>query len=34
VIDKHGVIRRKFIGPEDWTSPEIVDALKKLEAQS
>jgi thiol-disulfide isomerase/thioredoxin len=34
VIDKHGVIRRKYIGPEDWTSPEIVDALKKLEAQS
>jgi cytochrome c biogenesis protein CcmG/thiol:disulfide interchange protein DsbE len=34
VIDKHGVIRRKFIGPEEWTSPEIVNALKKLAGQS
>ena len=23
VIDKHGIVRRKFIGPQDWTSPEI-----------
>lgn len=30
VIDKDGVIRRKFIGPQDWTSPEIVDFLTKL----
>ncbi|HVP55142.1 MAG TPA: TlpA disulfide reductase family protein [Candidatus Eisenbacteria bacterium] len=30
VIDKNGVIRRKFIGPADWTSPEIVDYLNKL----
>ncbi len=30
VIDKDGVIRRKFIGPQDWTSPEIVDYLTKL----
>ena len=30
VIDKNGVIRRKFIGAEDWTSPEIVNFLKKL----
>lgn len=30
VIDKAGVIRRKFIGPQDWTSPEIVDSLRKL----
>ena len=30
IIDKQGVIRRKFIGPQDWTSPEIVDELRKL----
>jgi len=30
VIDKNGVIRRKFIGPQEWTSPEIVGYLKKL----
>ncbi len=31
VIDKDGVIRRKFIGEADWTSPEIVAYLKKLQ---
>jgi thiol-disulfide isomerase/thioredoxin len=31
VIDKDGVIRRKFIGAADWTSPEIVDYLNKLQ---
>jgi cytochrome c biogenesis protein CcmG, thiol:disulfide interchange protein DsbE len=30
VIDRKGVIRRKFIGPVDWTSPEITDYLSKL----
>lgn len=30
VIDKKGIIRRKFIGPQDWTSPEIVAYLRKL----
>ena len=30
VIDRNGVIRRKFIGPVDWTSPEISDYLSKL----
>jgi peroxiredoxin len=30
VIDKSGIIRRKFIGPQDWTSSEIVNYLKKL----
>jgi len=30
IIDKDGVIRRKFIGATDWTSPEIVDYLNKL----
>ncbi len=32
VIDKSGMVRRKFIGPQDWTSPEIVNYLKKLSA--
>ncbi len=30
VIDKNGVIRRKFIGPQDWTSPEIENSLRQL----
>ena len=30
IIDPSGVVRRKFIGPEDWTSPEIVEYLQKL----
>ena len=30
VIDRNGVIRRKFIGAVEWTSPEIVDYLSKL----
>lgn len=30
VIDRGGRIRRKFIGPQDWTSPEIVNYLSHL----
>jgi len=30
VIDRQGVIRRKFIGAVNWTSPEIVDFLSKM----
>ena len=30
IIDRNGVIRRKFIGPVDWTSPEVTDYLSKL----
>ena len=30
VIDRSGKILRKFIGPVDWTNPEIVDYLNKL----
>ena len=30
IIDRNGVVRRKFIGPQDWLGPEIVDYLKKL----
>jgi cytochrome c biogenesis protein CcmG/thiol:disulfide interchange protein DsbE len=30
IIDRQGVIRRKFIGAVDWTSPEVTDYLSKL----
>jgi thiol-disulfide isomerase/thioredoxin len=30
VIDSGGKIRRKFIGPQDWTNPEIMNYLKNL----
>jgi cytochrome c biogenesis protein CcmG, thiol:disulfide interchange protein DsbE len=32
VIDKNGKIVRKFIGAVDWTNPEIVDYLNKLQS--
>ena len=31
IIDSSGTIRRKFAGPANWTSPEIVDYLNKLQ---
>jgi cytochrome c biogenesis protein CcmG, thiol:disulfide interchange protein DsbE len=30
IIDRNGKIIRKFIGPADWTSPDILDYLKRL----
>jgi cytochrome c biogenesis protein CcmG/thiol:disulfide interchange protein DsbE len=30
IIDAKGNIRRKFIGAQDWTSPEIMNYLKNL----
>ena len=30
IIDRTGVVRRKFIGPVEWNSPEITDFLTKL----
>jgi len=30
IIDRNGVMRRKFIGAVDWTGPEILDFLGKL----
>jgi peroxiredoxin len=30
VIDRSGIIRRKFVGPQDWTSPEIRNYLNSL----
>jgi cytochrome c biogenesis protein CcmG/thiol:disulfide interchange protein DsbE len=31
-IDRNGILRRKFVSAQDWTSPEIVDYLKRLGA--
>ncbi len=31
IIDRNGILRRKFIGAQDWTSPEIVNYLTKLQ---
>ncbi|MGC1451000.1 MAG: TlpA disulfide reductase family protein [Candidatus Sulfotelmatobacter sp.] len=30
VIDRNGVVQRKFIGAVDWTEPQITDFLGKL----
>ena len=30
LIDRNGIIRRKFVGPQDWTSPEIRNYLNSL----
>ncbi len=30
VIDRKGIIRRKFVGAQDWTSPEIIHYLNSL----
>jgi peroxiredoxin len=30
IIDSQGIVRRHFVGPQDWTSPEILDYLRKM----
>jgi thiol-disulfide isomerase/thioredoxin len=30
IIDEKGVVRRKFVSAQNWTSPEILDYLSKL----
>lgn len=30
IIDRQGIVRRKFIGAVDWSQPEIVDFLSKV----
>jgi len=30
IIDRQGVLRRKFVGPVDWNSPEIIGFLNRL----
>ena len=31
IIDRNGIVRRKFIGPIDWSQPEIVEYLIRLQ---
>jgi thiol-disulfide isomerase/thioredoxin len=31
VIDQRGILRRKFVSAQDWTSPEILDYLSKVQ---
>lgn len=30
VIDRQGVVRRKFVSAQEWTSPEIMDYLSRM----
>jgi len=30
IIDRQGIMRRKFVGPVDWTSPDVIEYLNKL----
>jgi cytochrome c biogenesis protein CcmG, thiol:disulfide interchange protein DsbE len=30
IIDSNGTVRRKFVGPINWTNPEIIEYLNKL----
>ncbi len=30
ILDRQGIVRRKFIGPQDWVSPEITSYIKQL----
>jgi cytochrome c biogenesis protein CcmG/thiol:disulfide interchange protein DsbE len=32
VIDRKGILRRKFVSAQNWTSPEIINYLRKLGA--
>jgi thiol-disulfide isomerase/thioredoxin len=34
IIDRKGIVRRKFIGPVEWTNPTIVSYLEKLRTES
>ena len=34
IIDRKGIVRRKFIGPVEWTNPEIVAYLERLRTES
>jgi cytochrome c biogenesis protein CcmG, thiol:disulfide interchange protein DsbE len=30
IIDRNGIVRRKFIGAVDWTAPDVMEYLEKL----
>ena len=34
IIDRRGIVRRKFVGPVEWTNPSIVAYLEKLRTES
>jgi cytochrome c biogenesis protein CcmG, thiol:disulfide interchange protein DsbE len=34
IIDRKGIVRRKFIGPVEWTSSSIISYLEKLQTES
>ncbi|MGB7601447.1 MAG: TlpA disulfide reductase family protein [Candidatus Sulfotelmatobacter sp.] len=34
IIDRNGVVRRKFIGAVDWTEPDVIEYLSKLSDKS
>jgi cytochrome c biogenesis protein CcmG/thiol:disulfide interchange protein DsbE len=34
VIDKNGILRRKFVSAQDWTSPYFIAYIKKLKSNS
>jgi peroxiredoxin len=33
IIDRNGIVRRKFIGAVDWTRPEVVEFLSRLSSR-
>jgi cytochrome c biogenesis protein CcmG/thiol:disulfide interchange protein DsbE len=33
IIDKQGIVRRKLIGPQEFSSPEIMNQLRRLAAE-
>ena len=33
IIDRNGIVRRKFIGPVEWTNPAMVAYLEKLRTE-
>jgi peroxiredoxin len=34
IIDPNGIIQRKFVGPTDWTKPEILESLVRLQQET
>jgi hypothetical protein len=34
IIDRNGVVRRKFIGAVDWTEPDVIEYLSKISDKS
>jgi cytochrome c biogenesis protein CcmG/thiol:disulfide interchange protein DsbE len=32
MIDSHGIVRRHMVGPQDWTTPAMLDFLRSLQS--